>query len=174
MSKLINVKGNILYPQKIYGEDEFIVIPHCCNTLGIMGAGVALFLKKECPKGVKPYFDAAQDGLQDKLGEVYCGWQNDYTIIANMIGQNGIRSADNPKPVKYVALVKAMSRTLSYAKKYAFRRSIVFHCCKFGSDLAGGNFDLILELIEEIWVDNGFDVVIYEFEPDREKWGPIE
>ena len=50
----------------------------------------------------------------------------------------------------------------------------VFHCCKFGSDLAGGKWELIEELIKETWVDRGFDVVVYEFEPDPDKWGPYD
>lgn len=30
--------------------------------------------------------------------------------------------------------------------------------------MAGGDWDFILELIREIWLENGIDVIVYEFE----------
>ena len=179
MAKLIHVYGDVLRPQRIYGNCELSVIPHCCNNLGVMGAGVALQIKNKYPKLVEPYFKAAEisnGGLKNWLGDVFFGLHDTgKLLIANMIGQDGVRSDDNPKPVKYWALLRAMQETLAYAGGCAFRGDkVVFHCPKFGSDLAGGKWELIEELIQECWVDRGHDVVVYEWEPNESKWGPVD
>ena len=46
MEAIKYVRGNVCEPQKQF-NNEFTIIPHCCNTLGVMGAGVALALKKK-------------------------------------------------------------------------------------------------------------------------------
>ena len=179
MANLYRVYGNVLEPQKLYGDKELVVIPHCCNNLGLMGAGVALSIKKKYPELVESYFEASEisdGGLKNWLGDVFFGLREDgKLLIANMIGQDGIRGKDNPKPVKYWALLRAMQETLAYAGGCVMRgEKVVFHCPKFGSDLAGGDWNIIEALIQETWVDRGFDVVVYEFEPDPAKWGPID
>jgi len=170
---LINVRGNVCFPQRM-SDRELSVIPHCCNNKAVMGAGVALSLKNKWPEGVASYFKGSPLGLN--LGDVFFGLVEDAQIlIASMIGQDGTVSDINPKPVKYYALMRGMVETRAYATGCAFRGSpIVFHCPKFGSDLAGGKWEFIEELIKEIWVDAGFDVVVYEFDMDETMWGPIE
>jgi len=39
------------------------------------------------------------------------------------------------------------------------------HCPQFGSGLAGGNWEFITELIEDIWVENGLAITVYEYVP---------
>ena len=92
-----------------------------------------------------------------------------------MIGQDGTVSEDNPKPVRYRALANCMAEVVDYINmiKSQTDNPVVIHTPKFGSDLAGGDFRFILELIKEIWVNAGIDVVVYEFEPDPDKWGVI-
>ena len=177
--RIINVRGNVCEPQK-QGENEFVVIPHCCNNLGLMGAGVALALIKKWPEIATNYMASMKEypkGLKNWLGEVFFEHvrEDESICVANMIGQDGTVNEDNPKPVKYWALLKAMQETLVMAGiAVPAGNQIVFHCCKFGSDLAGGKWELIEELIRETWVDRGFDVVIYEFECNPDKWGPYD
>jgi len=175
---LLYVRGNICFPQKL-NDNELVVIPHCCNNKGVMGAGVAMSIKKKWPEGVAPYFKmqkSSDNGLKNWLGEVFFGLVEDgKVLIANMIGQDGTVSNTNPKPVKYWALLHAMQETLAYAGGCVMRgEKVVFHCPKFGSDLAGGKWELIEELIKEVWIDRGFDVLVYELEMDNTMWGIIE
>ena len=162
------VKGDVCDPQR-NDSNEIAVIPHCCNTLGIMGAGVALALKKKWPIVYDVYKKLQKKsfgGLQ--LGDICSAKVNEHIIVVNMIGQDGVVSPDNPKPVKYWALLKCMEKIRANITnglyKHKDNREYVVHTCKFGSGLAQGNFDLILELIKEQWIDYGIDVVIYEFE----------
>jgi hypothetical protein len=49
-------------------------------------------------------------------------------------------------------------------KRKKFKTEAVYICCpKFGSLRSGGNWDFILELIEEIWLNNGIDVTVCEY-----------
>ena len=182
---LKNVVGDVTNPQRT-NDNEVVIIPHCCNDLGVMGAGVALALKKKWPLVYNNYIVALNELKAEKrslLGSISCHIQDDgivgpasenpriSTIIYNMIGQQGTVSADNPKPVKYWALAKAMlaikNRCANIRETWdwypGWKPVPVIHTPKFGSDLAGGDWNFILELIREIWLENGIDVVVYEF-----------
>lgn len=167
MAEIKYVKGDVTKPQYT-APNEIAVIPHVCNNLGKMGKGVALALKKAF-SGVELFY--LKSGY--KLGTN--SWVNPNTekndvIVVNMVAQNGIVGATNPKPIKYAALCKCMQsvvddifKTIHMKPEYEGKHAVI-HCPKFGSDLAGGTWEFIEELIQEIWIENGIDVVIYEFE----------
>jgi O-acetyl-ADP-ribose deacetylase (regulator of RNase III) len=159
------VKGDVTNP-KLHSIKEIAVIPHCCNNIGVMGAGVAKAIRDKWPIVYKHY---KQSSLE--LGSVSYSTiaiNDDIKIvIANMIGQDGVCGWHNSKPLKYWALAKAMLSVAKFCKALSTDcedKKAVIHCPKFGSDLAGGNWDFILELIKEIWLEDGIDVVVYEFE----------
>jgi len=162
--KLINVVGDVTNPQYT-GENEIAIIPHCCNDVRVMGAGVALALKRKWA-GVEYYYLKGRMVLGD-ISYVNPNTELNNIMVVNMIGQHGCVSTDNTKPVKYWALAKAMlsivKEVIPSIKEKTPDVTPVIHCPKFGSDLAGGNWDFILELIKEIWIENGIDVVVYEF-----------
>lgn len=175
--RLIYVKGNVLEPQK-FDKNELVIIPHCCNNLGKMGAGVALSLLNKWPlvwNTYKKMEAESTSGLKNRLGEINWVQVENDIVVVNMIAQDGlINKATNPRPVKYWALLKCMQEALKYAGNLCAGYKFVFHCPQFGSKLAGGDWHVIETLIREAWCERGFDVVIYDFEPDRDKWGAIE
>jgi hypothetical protein len=100
--------------------------------------------------------------------------------LVNMIGQHNYgRDSDLEisnkgtveklvrPPVRYVALAKAMHSLMDYIEnRHMIEGSespFEIHCPKFGSDLAGGDWNIIQQMIAEIWVDRGADVVVYEW-----------
>ena len=179
--KITHVRGNVCEPL-LFDDNEVPIIPHCCNNLGQMGKGVALSIRQKWP-GAYTYYKKGVMQLGAISAWVEFTQEDDPPLrtptvcIFNMIGQDGVVSQDNPKPVKYWALAKAMMTMACKIDAYRISfpdNKFVIHCPKFGSDLAGGNWDFIFELIKEIWVENRWDVVIYEFEPDKDKWGIIE
>ena len=113
---LKNVKGNVCEPQ--IGENDVPVIPHCCNNLGVMGAGVALALKKKWP-GVFLYYSRSSMELgtisfwMEFTDEIEPPLRTPKVCVVNMIGQEGTVSANNTKPVKYWALAKARYPSIS-------------------------------------------------------------
>ena len=40
------------------------------------------------------------------------------------------------------------------------------HCPMFGGQLAGGHWPAIEALIWELWIDNGINVFVYDYEPN--------
>jgi hypothetical protein len=192
---LKNVRGDVTEPQRSI-KDEVVIIPHCCNDKGVMGAGVALGLKKKWSQVYGNYCLALHElrgAGKQLLGTVSCHMVTDKTpgltdynpkvdtIIYNMVGQHGTGIIDGVIPVKYWALAKAMLQIKTCCINIRetwdwypdWNPVPVIHTPKFGSDLAGGNWNFILELIREIWLEAGIDVVVYEFEADKEKWGEI-
>jgi len=163
IGKLTTVEGDVTNPQRTV-PNEIVLIPHCCNNLKIMGAGVAKSLKNKWPEVYEVYQKTAM--CLGEVSFVAVGDGEDIkTIVANMIGQDGIVSLGNSKPVKYWALAKAMVEITDYIYNHFQEDKVVIHTPKFGSELAQGNFEFILELIREIWLEQGIDVKVYEFVP---------
>lgn len=164
MAKLKYVKGDATDPIMNYGE--CIYIPHICNDVGAWGAGFVVALSKKWEEPELQYRQwMERAGRIPILGEVqYCdvadSGKYENTRIINMIAQSGVRSKQNPKPIKYVALVTAMGKVAGYIDVDGGE----IHCPKFGAGLAGGDWNFIAALIQEIWVDAGINVTVYEYE----------
>ncbi len=170
---LRTVEGDATEPQTT-APKEIVLIPHCCNNgtdekgIGVMGAGVALALRKKWPLvyGVYKEMESKSiSGLRDRLGENCYVKIDNHLVVVNMIAQNMIMSENNPKPLKYEALIKCMIGIVKYIEMVQTKTAnpIVIHTPEFGGLRAGGNFEFVLELIKEIWIENGIDVVIYQF-----------
>tara|TARA_Y100000310_G_scaffold56232_1_gene51590 strand:+ start:26483 stop:26977 length:495 start_codon:yes stop_codon:yes gene_type:complete len=162
MSKgtLKTIVGDATNPQ-LTDDNEVAVIPHVCNDAGGWGAGFVVALSKRWRHPEEGY-----RRMEKKLGSISTVNIGDGPVVINMIAQRGyIDSEMNPRPLKYNALVECMEKV---GKTYAAINSVgeekyVIHCPKFGSDLAGGRWEFILDLIEDIWLNKGLDVVVYEF-----------
>lgn len=167
--KLTYVNGDATEPQK-EKDDEIVIIAHCCNTLGAWGAGFVVALSKKWKQPEEAYhnfIEMYKERRLPTLGKVSYAKIDNHLVVANMIGQEGVRGPKNHKPVKYTALADAMREVVGYIDMILNQVSapVVVHCPKFGSDLAGGDWRIIEELIKEIWVDAGIDVKVYNFVP---------
>ncbi len=164
--KLTNVVGDVTNPQ-FTAPNEIAIIPHCCNNENKWGAGVVLAISRRWKEPEQVYRRFCMNNKEFPiLGKVCYAKIDDDLIIANMIGQDGTVSESNPIPIKYRALANAMAEVVDYIemiKSKIDKRPVVIHCPKFGSALAKGNWNFILELIREIWLERGIDVVVYEY-----------
>jgi hypothetical protein len=144
-----------------------VIIPHVCNNVNAYGAGFALDVANKYPNA-KANFHLL--GNQAKLGHtqfVIAQENKQYkhkVIIANMIAQNGLKNFKNPRPLNYVSLVACMSQIKSYIhslqKNDDTYTNIEIHAPKFGSGLAGGNWNFIEHIIEDLWTN--IPTFIYE------------
>ena len=156
---LRNVVGDATDPQ-LSSDNEIAVIPHVCNDSGGWGKGFVLALSKKwkLPENSYRKLDKYE------LGNIQWNWVENFKItVVNMIAQHGYISQDNPRPLKYDALIECMNEVKNNIININDNKRYVIHCCKFGSDLARGNWDFIVNLIEDIWLNNGIDVVVYEY-----------
>jgi hypothetical protein len=140
---------------KQYGST--VIVPHVCNNLNVFGAGFAANVATEFPV-VKLNFHML--GNKAKLG--HSQFVNTYEdpnykhkiVFANMIAQNKLINKSNPRPLNYEALVMCMKEVRSYTHDLNIRfpeNKVEIHCPKFGSGLAGGDWNFIACLIDDIW-----------------------
>lgn len=154
-----------------------IIIPHVCNNLDLFGAGFAAAIDSHYPIVKANYHMLGKTFLRNNLGHlqiVKVKEDKKYKhslYVANMIAQNGIKNKNNPRPINYAALVKSMinlsyfiHQNTGFASK---TEKVEIHAPKFGSGLAGGNWNLISDIIEDVW--SKYDVYIYNDLNKKEK-----
>jgi hypothetical protein len=148
-----------------------VIIPHVCNNINLFGAGFADALADKYPETKENYHLLGNSFLRNNLGYVQfieVAKNQKYghkLIIANMIAQNGVKKTNNPRPLNYVALGKCMLSVSVYARALKAsgkenHSSCEIHAPKFGSGLAGGNWNFISDMIDDAWKD--FNVFIYQ------------
>lgn len=150
-----------------------VFVPHVCNNIDLFGAGFAAQIAEKYPSIKQDYHLLGKHFLRNNLGysqilKVY--EDNKYKhklFFVNMIAQNGIKSNNNQRPLNYLALVKSMNSLAQYINtKTGFANKtepVEIHCPKFGSGLAGGNWQFISDLINDVW--GQFHVVVYNYPP---------
>lgn len=132
-------------------EDKKLVIPHVCNDIYLMARGFVVPLCERWPQVKTEYVLHKYP-----LGKTQFLHVEDNITVANMIAQHEtIRTIE--KPIRYAALVKCMEEVLEYCQSNGY--GVI--CPKFGSDMARGNWDFIVELIDEIWGTLDVTVVSY-------------
>lgn len=132
-------------------DGETIIIPHCCNDIDAMGAGVARALYEKWPNVKRFYHSLKQN---QKLGQIIPVKVeiNPNKYVVNMIGQHGVGLDKNGNPpVRYLALGVAMQRTVKWFDEIDILQPVIY-CPKFGASLAKGRWEFIEELINEIWL----------------------
>lgn len=148
-----------------------VFVPHVCNNIDLFGAGFAAQVAKNYPSVKTDYHLLGKSFLKNNLGysqilKVYEDPKFRHKLyFVNMVSQNGVRSANNPRPLHYGALVKSMSQLTQYIYNntgFAHKtEKIEIHSPKFGSGLAGGNWDFIQDIIDDIW--GRFFVTVYNY-----------
>lgn len=137
-----------------------IVLPHVVNDLGKWGKGVVLSITKNLGPGPeRDYRKWAQIGILHDTpfehGSVLVSPTNSHNVmVAHMLCQKGIGGRQDK--VNYVALEQCL-RTVA-ERTTNLEASI--HCPRFGSGLAGGNWDAIEKLVREAWAD--LDVTVFD------------
>jgi len=146
-----------------------VLVPHICNNLDIFDIGFAKLVANKYPSVKENYHMLGKTFLKNNLG--HCQFLNIYEdpkhkyklCFVNMIAQNGIHSPKNTRPLNYAALVKCMINVSQFITLntdfHTDPKSIEIHAPKFGIGLAGGNWNFISDLIEDIW--SKYTVYIY-------------
>lgn len=136
------------------------VIVHVCNNIGAWGAG---FVKAISAKWSEPeeYFrEWSGYGVAGNyfLGQVQYVQVESDIWVANMVAQNGIRSADNPIPLDYVSLKYCLTEVADTARWM----EMSVHMPRIGCGLAGGKWDKVRPVINSTMSD--LSVTVYDLE----------
>lgn len=145
---IIYKKGDLL-------ESDADIIAHGCNAVGGFGSGVAGQIAKRYPRVKNAYMLRHREGGHE-LGEVQFVYAEPGSgqYIANCITQfnylpRGVCHAD------YEAIRTAMTRVKNWAKPKNWSIAIP----KIGAGLAGGDWKIIEDILEEVFED--YEVTVY-------------
>lgn len=139
--KIIYKVGSLLdAPEKI--------LAHGCNSLGVMGAGVALAIKEKYEFAYKTYMMIHELGGL-KLGVAVWSGNPDYKQVVNCIIQDNVGNGDK-QYVNYDALRLCLEDINVHCKE--FKEEFVA-MPKIGCGLAGGDWKVVSKIIEESFQD---------------------
>jgi len=158
MSKLSYVEGDATNPQS--NDDKHMVIPHVVNDEGKWGSGFVVALSNEWSEPEAVYRrDAKNNEL--RLGRINGVRVESNITVINMCAQHKVGIERSRPPIRYGFLSKCMSQVAAFCRADTQSWASI-HAPRFGSGLAGGNWDVIEQMILEHWVDNDIDVTIYD------------
>ncbi|MCF7785380.1 MAG: hypothetical protein K9N47_04615 [Prosthecobacter sp.] len=139
-----------------------VIIAHICNDIGHWGAGFVLALSERWPQPEMQYRQWHRDGMEGSspfaLGEVQFVRVSETTVVANMIGQQGIRGHGKLPPIRYEAVDRALGRV----GHEALQLGASVHMPRIGSGLAGGSWERIEPLILSRLSHRGIAAVVYD------------
>jgi|694.fasta_scaffold92165_7 hypothetical protein len=155
-----------------------VFVPHVCNNIDLFGAGFAAQVAEKYPSVKADYHMLGKNFLKNNFGysqilKVFEDPKHKHQLyFVNMIAQNGTKNPKNLRPLNYFALAKSMQTLSNHIQNNTGYKNglekIEIHCPKFGSGLAGGNWDFITNLIEDIW-SSKFFVTVYNYNPKRNR-----
>jgi O-acetyl-ADP-ribose deacetylase (regulator of RNase III) len=119
------------------------IIVHDCNMQGVMSAGVAKAIKEKYPTCFQGYQYMLQESRMT-LGGVIYHYPNNDLLIANALTQEFYGS--DKRHVNYAAIVNSFQKIIQVAHLEDFK---VINFPKIGAGLAGGNWDIIADLIND-------------------------
>lgn len=139
---------------------EIDVLLHVCNNKGVMGSGIALEIKNRIPDAYKQYkhskyqLGSTTIGVYEFGDEMFTHYRGK---VFNMVAQDGY--GKGIRHLNYGALADCLRQV---AEHRACTDETIGLPYKMGADRAGGDWEIVLELIEYILKD--FNVVIYKLE----------
>lgn len=142
-----HVKGNALD----WAEKDGYCMLHVCNAQGKMGSGIAKQVKERFPSAFKRY-----EGYHP-LGSIT--WSDDRKIV-NLVAQE-FYGYDNKRYLNYGALAECLSSFINNSEFH--KHPCVVVPFKMGSDRAGGDWEIVLEMVEYL-ISPVFDILVVEYE----------
>jgi len=121
------------------------IIVHCCNSIGAWGAGFVMALSRKWDAPERQYRSWFLEHDLPQMGDVQFVPVGNKIIVANLIGQKGVKGPGNETPVSYDAIRKGMETVAKHAKKH--HASV--HMPRLGCGLAGGSWDRIEPILED-------------------------
>lgn len=150
------LKGSVLEPR---GSGQRI-IAHVVNnrTLNWGGHGVASAMKRKWPSLQADYNEwGRQRKLSRALGEVCFSRVETDLTVASMVAQVGYGDSAAPR-LRYAALRSCLAQVLHHANKS--RASL--HIPRVGCGQAGGNWDVVRDLIASTFSTANIPVTVYD------------
>jgi hypothetical protein len=136
------------------------IIAHCCNDAGFWNAGFVRALSERFHQPDRDYCRWVQ-GLAPvpfRLGQIQFVRVQPGLCVANIIGQSAIRSASNPKPLRYDSLREGLARV----RLLALEHDASLHMPELAPTLQGGDWQTISAIIEDELCSHRVNVTVYD------------
>jgi O-acetyl-ADP-ribose deacetylase (regulator of RNase III) len=151
-------------------KTELKYIAHGVNTQNVMGSGVARALYTKFPEVKKEYHEYLQRQLSagyelsDSLGKMVKVESAD-KIIFNLFTQE-FYGYDGKKYVNYAAIVNSFTQIKN--RRYQYQQDSIMKIAipKIGCGLAGGDWNIVEQLINDT-VGDDLEIWVYELEEKK-------
>lgn len=144
------VQGDLL-------ESDCNVIMHQCNCLNKMGAGIARQIKDKYPKAFEADYNYPVPLGKDRLGG-YSTTVDKGVLIVNLYAQIGYGRGTR---TQYEYFQEALRNALQKIRKDD-REAKIGLPYGIGCGLAGGNWNIVLGIIDEAAEEFGTDIYLYK------------
>lgn len=153
---VVEVKGDLL-------DSDCNVIAHCCNCFHVMGAGIAKQIKTRFPEVYQADLLTPRGSFR-KLGTVSAGYGED-KLFFNCYAQWGYDAS--VKQIEYGALHRSLEIVHSwYGDNWLASRKLGMP--RLGCGLAGGDWIIVKQIIEEVFHDT--TVYVYSLQETALMW----
>jgi len=126
--------------------------------MGVMGGGIALQIRNQLPKVYNEYKRLCSNtDPKQLLGTIQCVEDDFGRVFVNLFGQ--LNYGRDKQYTDYVALRRGLLNVYNIANQYNVSVAIPFN---IGCGLAGGDWNEVYKMIEEIFGD--YDVTLYRLE----------
>lgn len=146
---IYNITGDLLE------QDKVDIICHQTNCKGVMGAGIALQIKKKYPEVFYKYRTYCANMGTNLLGKTLFVNCKDGKVVANLFGQNDFSSCRIQ--TDYAALEKSIATLAKIATKA--KKSVGFPYL-IGCGLAGGDWKIVNKIIEKYFLNSEVECYI--------------
>lgn len=138
------------------------IIGHQVNCMGVMGAGLALQIKRKYPKVFKVYKELVTEAENANSVRFLLGKslvvESEGKYIANLFGQYTYGK------IGQYTLMNALENALKNLKSFALQHDLTVALpYNIGAGLAGGDWDEILALIERVFEGNEDILTLYRY-----------
>ena len=156
--KIRYLRGDVTEPR---GRDSRIVAHIVNDKASTWGAGAALAIARRWPSAHSDFKNWSIARREEfDLGVIHEFRISGNLWIVSMVAQHGYGESLKPR-IRYAAL-RACLRELS---KFAYENHATVHMPRIGTGFAGGNWEVIENLVIETLISRGVKVLVYDL-PD--------
>lgn len=164
ISPIRYVHGNALDPR---GEGLKIICQMVNDKALRWGGGIARSTARKFPQAQSEFSrDIKIIPQEERLGLVHFSSEENEIIIASIIAQAGYGKSELPR-IRYASLEICLDQIVAVAQSLV----ATIHMPRIGAGAAGGEWDLIEELVEERLVKSGLQVTVYDLPPKKIQLG---
>lgn len=125
------------------------ILVQSCNSKGVMGAGIALDIRKTYPKVYDDYIYFCKIFKKPILGSTIVTHISDELKVLSGIGQKDYGRVPGRRYVSYIAIQKIFEKAYQLGLEYDL--PIIF--TKIGCGLGGGDWSIVHDIIEKTCPD---------------------